>query len=119
MNDPYKPPKKSFLYYSLIAVLVLMLLNAFVFPSMMSPRLDQFLSMVDSGNVTRVEVTDTAVLFSAKDENGKESYYQTGNMDDPDLVNRLAEHDEITFGKAVPQENSGLMSFLPGGTAGS
>ena len=117
MNDPYKPPQKSFLYYSLIAVLVLMLLNAFVFPSMMSPRLeevsyDQFLSMVDSGNVTRVEVTDTAVLFSAKDENGKESYYQTGNMDDPDLVNRLAEHDEITFGKAVPQENSGLMSFL-------
>ena len=106
MNDPYKPPKKSFLYYSLIAVLVLMLLNAFVFPSMMSPRLeevsyDQFLSMVDSGNVTRVEVTDTAVLFSAKDENGKESYYQTGNMDDPDLVNRLAEHDEITFGKAA------------------
>ena len=41
MNDPYKPPQKSFLYYSLIAVLVLMLLNAFVFPSMMSPRLEE------------------------------------------------------------------------------
>ena len=116
-NNPYQPPKKSMIYYALIALVVLMLLNVFVFPSLMSPRMedvsyDQFLSMVDSGSVSRVEVTDTAVMFAATDENGRERYYQTGKMDDPDLVSRLAAHDEITFGKAVPQENSGLLSFL-------
>ena len=104
-------------YYALIALVVLMLLNVFVFPSLMTPRMeevsyDTFLSMVDSGAVTRVEVTDTAVLFAASDENGREAYYKTGKMDDPDLVNRLAAHEGISFGTAVPQENSGLLSFL-------
>lgn len=39
-NNPYQPPKKSMIYYALIALVVLMLLNVFVFPSLMSPRME-------------------------------------------------------------------------------
>ena len=35
MNEQPKPNKKPFFYYAMIAMLILMLLNAFVFPSLM------------------------------------------------------------------------------------
>ena len=37
MNEQPKPNKKPFFYYAMIAMLILMLLNAFVFPSLMTP----------------------------------------------------------------------------------
>ena len=36
MNEQPKPNKKPFFYYAMIAMLILMLLNAFVFPSPVS-----------------------------------------------------------------------------------
>ena len=41
MNEQPKPNKKPFFYYAMIAMLILMLLNAFVFPSLMTPRVTE------------------------------------------------------------------------------
>ena len=58
-DQPPKVPKKPLIFYYIIALIVVMLLNALLFPSMLSEQVtqvsfDQFLSMVDEGRVSQV-----------------------------------------------------------------
>ena len=106
MNEQPKPNKKPFFYYAMIAMLILMLLNAFVFPSLMTPRVtevsyDKFLDMLSGGQVTVVELQENEreLYFKAADENGAERIYSTGESG-------------VTFSAVAPQENSTLMNFL-------
>lgn len=41
MKQESKTPKKPLIYYYLIAMLVLLLLNALVFPSLLSPKVGE------------------------------------------------------------------------------
>ena len=118
MNEQPKPNKKTFFYYAMIAMLILMLLNAFVFPSLMTPRVtevsyDKFLDMLSGGQVTVVELQENEreLYFKAADENGAERIYSTGVFPDADLQKRLSESG-VTFSAVAPQENSTLMNFL-------
>ena len=118
MNEQPKPHKKPFFYYAMIAMLILMLLNAFVFPSLMTPRVtevsyDKFLDMLSGGQVTVVELQENEreLYFKAADENGAERIYSTGVFPDADLQKRLSESG-VTFSAVAPQENSTLMNFL-------
>lgn len=58
-----------------------------------------------------VQVEDDYILFSCVDEDGNRTIYQTGAMNDPDLVNRLYNNKEIKFTRNIQQENY-LLSFL-------
>ena len=118
MNEQPKPNKKPFFYYAMIAMLILMLLNAFVFPSLMTPRVtevsyDKFLDMLSGAQVTVVELQENEreLYFKAADENGAERIYSTGVFPDADLQKRLSESG-VTFSAVAPQENSTLMNFL-------
>ena len=118
MNEQPKPNKRPFFYYAMIAMLILMLLNAFVFPSLMTPRVtevsyDKFLDMLSGGQVTVVELQENEreLYFKAADENGAERIYSTGVFPDADLQKRLSESG-VTFSAVAPQENSTLMNFL-------
>ena len=118
MNEQPKPNKKPFFYYAMIAMLILILLNAFVFPSLMTPRVtevsyDKFLDMLSGGQVTVVELQENEreLYFKAADENGAERIYSTGVFPDADLQKRLSESG-VTFSAVAPQENSTLMNFL-------
>ena len=118
MNEQPKPNKKPFFYYAMIAMLILMLLNAFVFPSLMTPRVtevsyDKFLDMLSGGQVTVVELQENEreLYFKAADENGAERIYSTGVFPDADLQKRLSESG-VTFSAVAPQENSTLVNFL-------
>ena len=118
MNEQPKPNKKPFFYYAMIAMLILMLLNAFVFPSLMTPRVtevsyDKFLDMLSGGQVTVVELQENEreLYFKAAEENGAERIYSTGVFPDADLQKRLSESG-VTFSAVAPQENSTLMNFL-------
>ena len=118
MNEQPKPNEKPFFYYAMIAMLILMLLNAFVFPSLMTPRVtevsyDKFLDMLSGGQVTVVELQENEreLYFKAADENGAERIYSTGVFPDADLQKRLSESG-VTFSAVAPQENSTLMNFL-------
>ena len=118
MNEQPKPNKKPFFYYAMIAMLILMLLNAFVFPSLMTPCVtevsyDKFLDMLSGGQVTVVELQENEreLYFKAADENGAERIYSTGVFPDADLQKRLSESG-VTFSAVAPQENSTLMNFL-------
>ncbi len=58
-----KPNKKPLYYYYAIAVLIVMLLNALLFPSIIQSGVKQvgyntFLEMVDDGKVTQVKMEE-------------------------------------------------------------
>ena len=58
------PPKKPLFFYYLVALIVLMLLNVFLFPSMLERQVyevpySQFLDMVDDGRVSQVALDET------------------------------------------------------------
>ena len=79
-----KNTKKPLLYYFLIATLILMLLNIFVFPTLTSAKVTEvdygtFLRMIDEKKIKEVEVTDTEIVFS--DNEDQPNYYKTGKMD--------------------------------------
>ena len=119
MKQESKTPKKPLIFYYLIAMLVLLLLNALVFPSLLSPRVkevsyDQFLSLVEQKEVKQVAIEDEVILFTIKDEASKDgyAYYQTGRIQqDSDLVNRLKESG-AEFSAVIPTQDSPLLNFL-------
>ena len=71
------PPKKPLFFYYLVALIVLMLLNVFLFPSMLERQVvevpySQFLDMVDDGRVSQVALDETnqEIVFIATDASG-------------------------------------------------
>ena len=85
MDSQNKTPKKPLIFYYLIAMLVLMLLNALLFPALLQTSVtevgyNEFLSMVDDGKVEEVARDDTEIVFTAKDENRVTIKRESGRM---------------------------------------
>ena len=118
-TDDNRNTKKPFVYYYLIVLLVVFLLNAFLFPSMMERTVmevgyNQFLDLVDQGAVDVVYRDDTELMFTLKEEFRQErgvTAYKTGLWPDPDLTQRLRDAD-VEFSKEIPTQASPLVSFL-------
>lgn len=113
--DENKKPRKPLIYYYLSTLIIVMLLNAFLFPSMKSLSTEEvdygkFISMLENKEIKDVEVQSNEIVFTSSNSNDKKVYI-TGKMDDPDLVNRL-EKAGVTFSKVIPQENSPIFNFL-------
>ena len=109
---------KGFFYYMIIILVMTVLLNGLVFPSALKSQVkevgyNEFLTMVDNGQVTQVEKDDTngEIVFITKDSNGKQQIYKTGLWDDPDLTERLYSKG-VTFDKVIPQKESAIMAFF-------
>ena len=120
MEDKNRPPKRSLLYNAVIILLVIMFLNAFVFPMFTQPRVtevtyDKFLTMLDKGEVREVALDDTSstILFLAEVE-GAEGIYRTGAWPDDDLTQRLLSHPEVSFETEIIEETSPLVQILLG-----
>lgn len=107
----------------LFGLAIVMLLNGLVFPNIMKPRIvytdyGTFISKVEEGKVKEVKVEDNRIYFSALDEDNTETTYQTGTINDPELVDRLLaaespnETGKIAFTKTIPRESSPILSFL-------
>lgn len=109
-------PRKPIIYYYIITMVLVMLLNAYIFPSLVKQQITQvdygtFLTQIESGKIKTVEIQDNQIAYTAIDEAGKEIIYVTGKVDDPGLVNRLITAD-IKFSQVIPRENSPLMNFI-------
>ena len=112
VDDRPNRPKKPMLTYWVIAIIVFLLLNTFVFPNLFRRQVEQtdystFLQMIEEKNIGEVSVEDTQITFS--DKSG-EHIYKTGTMDDPDLVNRL-EAAGATFSKPIVQQ-MGILEYM-------
>ena len=111
-----KSPKKPLIFYYLIAMVVLMLLNALVFPAMLATPVTEvgyndFLTMIDKGKVKEVAMEEDQILFTATDENGQTAIYKTGVWPDEGLTERLYASG-AKFASAIPTQDSPLLSFL-------
>ena len=115
------PPKKPLFFYYLVALIVLMLLNVFLFPSMLERQVyevpySQFLDMVDDGRVTQAALDETnrEIVFLATDESGSEAVYQTGIWPDDGqrLLSQLRENEDIQFTAEIPTQANPILSFL-------
>ena len=109
-----KPPKKPLLYYYCIAMLVLLVLNAFLFPRLMSAQVEEvgyntFMEMMEKQQITQVQIESSQIIFS--DKNSPTGYYKTGPMEDPALVDRLYASG-ATFGTEIVKQQPFLVTFL-------
>ncbi len=114
------PSKRPFIFYAIIAFIVIMLLNALVFPSLMKNSVievgyDQFLEMIDSNEVTEVaydEYNGEFVFIGEKDD--VQQIYKTGIWpeDGQRLLQQLMEHDDIKFSATIPTQANPLFSFV-------
>jgi cell division protease FtsH len=114
--DIKTPERKPFIYYYVVTMLVVMLLNAFVFPSIMGKTVTDveysaFLDMVESGKVDEVAMDERQITFTSKDAAGKETYFRTGIWPDDDLSARLRDN-KVSFAAKIPAENSPLANFV-------
>ncbi len=110
--------KKPLIYYALIAIGILMLLNAFVFPMMLSSRITEvdygtFLTWLEEGKVLEVQKEENEILFATKVEgdDSKVAIYSVVAFEDAKLVDRLLDAG-VKFGQVNTSESSPLISFL-------
>ena len=100
-----------------LGLLLVLLLNALVFPRVGGNRIiptdyGTFVAKVDSGLVRQVVIEKDNIYFSADTAEGKTVTFQTGAVDDPELVDRLlqasspGDEGKIVFTKRIPRENS-------------
>ena len=107
-------PKKPLIIYYLIALLVIILLNAFVFPMFIGGDVKEvdygtFLTMVENKEVSKVQLEGDTIYFIDNSEEGQQ--YETTTFDDPDLVNRL-EKSGCEFGRVAEEQMSPWLSML-------
>ena len=115
-NDDNKAPKKSFLYYYGLVMLVLMLLNIFIFPSLMDRteqvRYDQFVDELNKKNVDEVYVTTNGeIVYTLKDSKWKINY-KTGSFPGDDLQQRITDAGVVKYSSEIPTQASPLLNFL-------
>ena len=108
-----KSPKKPLIYYYGIVLLIIFLFNLFLPPLLSRQQVNEvdygtFMDMIDDKNIGLVQIEDSEILFTDKDET---QVYQTGAMEDPTLTERL--HDSgAKFERVVEEPMSPVLSFF-------
>lgn len=117
-------PRKGNPYMAFFwGILIVLFLNGLIFPTLSERAIIKtdygtFINMVDSGYVKDVMIKSGQIYFTASGKNKETITYQTGEINDPQLVERLLkasspnEDRKIAFTQIVPQENSPILNFL-------
>lgn len=119
-----QPVKKGNPYMGFLGViLIVLILNGLVFPKLTGQQIistdyGTFIEKVDSGIVKEVMIKSNQIFFTAQENGGKTITFQTGEVNDPQLVDRLLKVDspnpdgKIAFNQIIPEENSPILNFL-------
>ena len=117
MNE-VKTPKKPLLYYSCIALLILLLLNFLALPLLSQSQQNQiqevdygtFMTMAENMEIGQVQVSENEnqILFTNKDNT---IVYRTGMMPDLNLTQMLRDSG-AQFSSEIIQQVDPLLSFL-------
>ncbi len=107
-----KNNRKPFIFYYMIVMVVIMVINTIIVPMTNSARVktveySDFLNMVEKDQIQKAEIQDNQILFQDKEE----GLYKTGIINDPDLVNRLNEA-KVEFGSEIVEQPSLLMTVF-------
>lgn len=117
MVEQKKNPRKSLIWYCVIVLVVMAVLNTILMPQldrMQTKEIDYgtFLTMLENGEIKEVQKDGDVIAFNTNDENDR-TIYVTGAWDDPELVERLQEAG-VKFSNIIPKEESPWLSLLVG-----
>ena len=112
MNE-VKTPKKNWLYYYTIVLLVIFLFNVLAMPllnrrSVQEVDYGTFITMTNNKEIGQVQIQDNQILFTNKDNS---QIYKTGIMDDPARTDRLYASG-AEFSSEIIEEMSPLLSIF-------
>lgn len=105
--------KKPLIYYYCIVMLIILLFNALVTPMLYQKQVVEvdygtFMDMIDEKDIGTVQVEDTQIIFTDKEEN---TVYTTGPMEDPTLTERL-HASGAKFDRVMEEPISPIWSFV-------
>ena len=108
-----KSPRKPLIYYYTIVLLAILIFNMVISPLLMSARVQEvdygtFMKMIEEKNIGSVEVDDTEIVFTDKDNT---QIYKTGEMNDPTLTQRLYDSG-AKFTRNIEKGASPLLNFF-------
>ena len=117
-NDGNDNVKKPLITYVLIVTTIVLLMNAFIFPSMLARQVNvvgysDFIAWVEEGRVTEVSLSQESdqLIFVAKNDQGQEELYKTAVFPDDGLIERLRQAG-VRFSAEIPTQNNTILSFL-------
>ena len=110
-----KNPKKPWIYYYMIVLIVILCLNLILEPfisghAAKEVSYDTFMNMMAGRDIGQVSVEDNQIIFTDKAE---QNIYKTGKIDDPDLVKNLY-NSGAEFSSEIVKETSPIMNLLLG-----
>ena len=113
MQEVKQPNKKPFIFYYLIALVAIMLINSLLVPQIVQRAVKEvdyntLMQMTYDKQIDEVQVQDNQIVFTAKND---KTIYKTGLMDDPDRTQRLYDSG-AKFSSEIVEEASPLLSFL-------
>ncbi|MGD1821240.1 MAG: ATP-dependent zinc metalloprotease FtsH [Pleomorphochaeta sp.] len=113
-NKTNNKNNRPIIRFYLIMLAAILLVNMFVVPYMNQAQYQEvdygtFLTMLDNKTISKVEINDNNIYFTAN--NSYDQVYTTTTFQDPDLVNRLYASG-CEFGRVAPTEASPLVTML-------
>ena len=112
MNEVNRPRKLLLIFY-IAVLLILFLWNSMIVPMVAEQEIKEvdygtFMTMTEKNQIGKVQIGSNKILFTNKD--GSKTY-ETGIMNDPDLVNRL-HASGAEFTSEIVEEMSPAASFF-------
>lgn len=113
MQEVKQPNKKPFIFYYMIALIVIILINSLLVPQIVQRAVKEvdyntFMQMTYDKQIDEVQIQDNQIVFTAKND---KTIYKTGLMDDPDRTQRLYDSG-AKFSSEIVEEASPILSFL-------
>ena len=113
MQEVKQPNKKPLIFYYLITLVAILLINSLLVPQIAQRAVKEvdyntFMQMTYDKQIDEVQIQDNQIVFTAKDD---KTIYKTGLMDDPDRTQRLYDSG-AQFSSQIVEEASPLLSFF-------
>lgn len=117
-----RPQKGNPFVTFLWVILIVLFLNWLIFPNLTGQKIKStdygtFIEKMEEGSIKEVMIKSGQIYFTVADK-GNVTTYQTGEINDPQLVDRLLkakspnEDGKVAFTEIVPEENSPFLNFI-------
>lgn len=115
-KDPDNRGPRYLGYFYIVGIILVLLVNGIFLPRLKMASIEDgtysdFLQKVNAGQVTGVDITSNSILYTTGEGENKK-IYQTGVVDDPDLVGRLEENNVEFSSEIVSPPNIWLTLLL-------
>ncbi len=106
MNE-VKPPRNRLIYFYIILMVFLILINLFAIPSYNRHQIkevdySEFITATEDKQIDKVQIQENKIIFSKKND---DTFYETGKVEDPQLIDRL-HNAGVQFTGEIVEETS-------------